>query len=131
MSDVEMIRGVGVDAGFGGGRDVDDEELENELAIDPTFIVDRSIVSFDILDPAAFSSAIVAGGGIDGVLFGSCGGGCCSGTDASDSALRQKDTVNGVISVMHSSKRKLLLSVDWFVDRRLVDLKDNKKNQFS
>lgn len=108
MSDVEMIRGVGVDAGFGGGRGVEDEELEKALTIDPTLIVDRSIVSFDIL---AFSSAIVAGGGIDGVLFGSCGEDCCSDTDASDSALRQKDTVNGVISVIHSSNRKLLLSV--------------------
>lgn len=130
-----MIRGVGVDAvRFRDGRFVEDEELK-ELAIDPTLMVDRSIVSFAILDPVVLSSAVddddEEDDDIDEAFLESCAESCCSGTGGSDSALRQNDTVKGVISVMHSSKRKLLLSVAWFVALRLVDLKDGQKTLMS
>ena len=67
MSDVEMIRGVGVDAvGFRDGRLAEEEELK-ELAIDPTLMVDRSIVSFAILDPVILSSVVVDDDDDDGI----------------------------------------------------------------
>lgn len=80
MSDVEMIRGVGVDAvRFEDGRFAEEEELK-ELAIDPTLMVDRSIVSFAIRDPVVLSSVVVVDedddDGIDDELLESCTEGC-------------------------------------------------------
>ena len=103
MSDVDIIFGVELDFDF----DPDPKGVDDRPAAEPIFMLETSTLSGDFKGRSSFDwSWVPASGG---------GGG------ESESALRQNETVYGVISVMQSSNRRLF---DTSEDEGAIDLLD-------
>ena len=100
MSEVEIILGTDLDCR-------EDEAEEKMLAAEAILIAARSTVSFEGAKPVVEFK--VAGAVVESLVPPSCPCPCAdSATGCSERAFKQNDTVNGVISVIQSSNRRLL-----------------------